>query len=85
MQDPPETFGAVDWATETHAACVVDERGAVVDEFDIDHTSDGLRTLCQQFVASGARRIAIERPDGPIEPTRSWTHGWRWWSWRPDR
>jgi len=45
----------VDWTTETHAACVVDDRGAVVDEFDVDHTSDRLRMLCRRFIESADR------------------------------
>jgi transposase len=60
------TFGSVDWATETHAACVVDARGQVVDEFTVAHTAAGLGALCRRFARAGVRRVAIERPDGPV-------------------
>jgi hypothetical protein len=28
-------FVGIDWASQTHAVCVVDEQGAVVDRFEI--------------------------------------------------
>ena len=59
-------FGGVDWATDSHAVCVVDIRGAVVCEFDVEHTADGLAGLCRRLGAAGAARVAIERPDGPV-------------------
>jgi transposase len=60
------SFGSVDWATETHAACVVDAGGHVVDEFTVPHTAAGLDTLCRRFDRAGVGRVAIERPDGPV-------------------
>lgn len=59
-------FGGVDWATDAHAVCVVDVRGAVVAEFDVGHTAEGLALLCRRLAAAGAARVAIERPDGPV-------------------
>lgn len=66
MHDPTEGFGGVDWATEEHAVCVVDGGGQVVDEFDVTNTAAGLAELCRRVEAAGARRVAIERPDGPV-------------------
>jgi transposase len=66
MHDPTERFGGVDWATDAHAVCVVDSQGTVVDEFDITNTADGLSELCQRAHKAGVRRVAIERPDGPV-------------------
>ena len=60
------TFGGIDWATDEHAVCVVDDNGAVVDEFVVTHTAAGLKRLCTKLRVHGARRVAIERPDGPI-------------------
>ena len=54
MHDPTDAFGGVDWATDGHAVCVVDPHGRVFVEFDVTNT------------AAGARRVAIERPDGPV-------------------
>jgi transposase len=64
MHDPTVRFGGVDWATDAHAVCVVDGDGVVVDEFDVEHTADGLAELCRRL--GGVGRVAIERPDGPV-------------------
>jgi transposase len=44
----------------------VDGQGGVIVEFDVAHSADGLRELCRRVQRSGARRVAIERPDGPV-------------------
>lgn len=62
----PPTFGGIDWATDEHAVCVVDDTGAVVDEFVVTHTAAGLKRLCTKLGFHRVRRVAIERPDGPI-------------------
>jgi len=59
-------FAGVDWAIDTHAVCVVDGQGRVIVEFDVAHTADGLVELCHRIEHAGARRVAIERPDGPV-------------------
>lgn len=64
MHDPTTRYGGVDWATDSHAVCVVDPSGGVVTEFTVDHTADGLTELCRQL--RGTHRVAIERPDGPV-------------------
>jgi transposase len=46
--------------------CVVDGTGRVTVEFDVAHDADGLRELCRRAQRAGARRVAIERPDGPV-------------------
>lgn len=66
MNDPTETFGGVDWATDTHAVCVVDAHGTLVVEFDVTNTAAGLAELCQRLNAANVGRVAIERPDGPV-------------------
>lgn len=66
MHDPTATFAGVDWATDEHAVCVVDGHGQVVAEFDVANTAAGLAELCRRAETAGARRIAIERPDGPV-------------------
>jgi transposase len=59
-------YGGVDWASRSHAVCVVDEGGEAVERFVVDHTEPGLRTLGRQLTKAGATRVAIERPDGPV-------------------
>ena len=66
MNDPTIGYAGVDWATNGHAVCVVDEHGAVVVEFDVEHSGDGLAEMCRRIRQCGARRVAIERPDGPV-------------------
>lgn len=66
MHDPTERFGGVDWATDAHAVCVVDAQGTIVDEFDITNTAEALNELARRAKRAGVRRVAIERPDGPV-------------------
>ena len=67
MHDPTITgYAGVDWAVDGHAVCVVDRQGRVVVEFDVAHTAEGLTELCHRIERAGARRVAIERPDGPV-------------------
>lgn len=66
MHHPTTTFVGVDWATDSHAVCVVDCFGQVIVEFDVTHTAEGLSELCGRIHHTGARRVAIERPDGPV-------------------
>lgn len=66
MNDSTIGYAGVDWATDGHAVCVVNEHGAVIVEFDVEHTSSGLTQMCRRVLAAGARTVAIERPDGPV-------------------
>ena len=65
----PKYFAGLDWASRTHAVCVVDEQGSVVDRFDFAHDAAGLaecRRRLDRFNAGGAVAVAIERPSGLI-------------------
>jgi transposase len=66
MDDPTIGYAGVDWATDGHAVCVVDGQGRVIVEFVVTHTAEGLAELCRRVAGAGARRLAIERPDGPV-------------------
>lgn len=66
MHDPTDSFGGVDWATDEHAVCVVDCQGRIVVELDVANDAAGLTAMCQRIKDAGARRVAIERPDGPV-------------------
>lgn len=59
-------FGGIDWATDDHAVCIVDDTGEILDEFVVEHTTAGLRGLCSRLRDRGVARVAIERPDGPV-------------------
>lgn len=59
-------YAGVDWATRSHAVCVVDERGEAVERFEVEHSEPGLRMLGRRLTKAGVSRVAIERPDGPV-------------------
>jgi len=65
-------FVGLDWAAHEHAVCVVDERGAVVDQYTVRHTAVGTTELVARLgkvAARGELRVAIERPTGLIVDT----------------
>jgi transposase len=57
-------FAGVDWASEEHAVCVVDEHGRIAEGRRYRHSESGIRALCSRLVRVGAKLVAIERPDG---------------------
>lgn len=59
-----ETFAGIDWASEEHALCVVDEGGRSLAGEMHSHDEAGLRELIARMRALGVCRVAIERPDG---------------------
>ena len=65
-------FAGLDWGSVEHAACVIDEHGAAIAQFEVTHTAKGLRKLLAQLarVAPAAQLpIAIERPSGLMVDT----------------
>jgi transposase len=59
-----ERFAGVDWASEEHAICVVDEHGRIVDGRRYRHDEAGIQALCARLLRLEVVRVAIERPDG---------------------
>jgi hypothetical protein len=57
-------FAGVDWASEEHAVCVVDERGRIVAGRRYRHDEHGLRALCARLARVKVALVAVERPDG---------------------
>jgi transposase len=57
-------FAGVDWASQEHAVCVVDERGRILEGRRFRHTESGIRALCARLVRLQVELVAIERPDG---------------------
>src|SRR5262249_1729267 len=62
MLDP--RFAGVDWASEEHSVCVVDERGRIFEGRRYGHNESGIRALCARLVRLGVAVVALERPDG---------------------
>jgi transposase len=62
-------FVGIDWASERHAVCVLDDAGTKLTAFEITHTADGLDQLIGRLGRLGAPAqlpVAIERPDGRL-------------------
>lgn len=59
-------FAGLDWASQTHAACVIDAHGCVIAQFEIKHDAAGLAELCRRLRSASATAVAIERPSGLI-------------------
>ena len=59
-------FAGLDWASRTHAACVIDEHGSVHLQFEVNHDAAGLAELCRRLRGAGVSAVAIERPSGLI-------------------
>lgn len=54
----------VDWPSEEHALCVVDERRRIVEGRRYRHDEPGIRALCARLVRLQVALVALERPDG---------------------
>jgi transposase len=61
-------YCGIDWAGRSHAVCVVDEAGEVVDAFSVPHTRAGLTGLVERLgrLAGEPVAVAIERADGVL-------------------
>ncbi len=59
-------FAGLDWASRTHAACVIDEHGSVHLQFEVNHDAAGLAELYRRLRSAGVTAVAIERPSGLI-------------------
>lgn len=62
-------FAGIDWASDEHAVCVIDDDGRVLDRFAIGHTADGFERLIRRLARHGQPAdlpVAIERPDGRL-------------------
>jgi transposase len=62
-------FTGIDWASETHAVCVLDSAGKIAAQFSIEHSADGIAVLLRRLARygeAGGMPVAIERPDGRL-------------------
>jgi transposase len=62
-------FCGIDWASQTHAVCVLDDDGRKVSAFQVTHTAEGFEQLTGRLRRLGdpaAVPVAIERPDGRL-------------------
>lgn len=59
----------LDWASETHAICIVNGHGEVRESFEVRHDAVGLSELVRRLGRYPELRLAIERPDGLLVDT----------------
>ena len=59
----------LDWASEEHAICIVDERGTIRESFSVAHDARGLGELVRRLRRYPELRLAIERPEGLLVDT----------------
>jgi transposase len=65
-------FVGIDWGGGSHAACVIDASGTIVDRIEVGHDREGLAKLVAWLTRHdkpGEIRIAIERPSGLLVDT----------------
>src|SRR5438445_9936385 len=62
-------FAGLDWASRTHAVCVIDEHGSVRERLDVAHDGEGLAALQRRLHHWHSPPIAIERPSGLLVDT----------------
>lgn len=62
-------FAGLDWASQEHVVCVIDEQGSILKRFTVAHDEKGLTSLCKQLAEFSDLLIAIERPSGVIVDT----------------
>ena len=62
-------MAGVDWASETHVVCVIDDAGRVIDRFEVAHASSALRAMVARLRKVSVAGVAIERGDGPVVET----------------
>src|SRR4029453_19504412 len=58
-------FAGLDWASKTHAVCVIDDAGTVRARFEIANTGKTFTALVKRLTKLGVAGVAIERCDGP--------------------
>jgi transposase len=61
----PAPTGGIDWASDNHAVCVVDNDGEAVERLTVAHIAAGLRAMIDLLIGHQVEAVAIERPDGP--------------------
>jgi transposase len=62
-------FAGLDWASRTHAVCIIDERGTVCEYIEVAHDATGLLQLQRRLENYSRPPVAIERPSGIVVDT----------------
>ena len=62
-------FAGLDWASQSHAVCIIDAQGAIRERLDVAHNAAGLMQLQRRLQRYERPPIAIERPSGIVVDT----------------
>ncbi len=62
-------FAGLDWASQTHAVCVIDAQGSVRERLEVAHSAAGLTELLRRLKHWSSPPVAIERPSGLLVDT----------------
>lgn len=62
-------YAGLDWASRSHAVCILDEHADVIERLDVEHNAKGLIALIRRLRRYGNPPVAIERPSGLIVDT----------------
>ena len=62
-------FAGLDWASQSHAVCIIDDHGTVRERIEIAHNAAGLAQLRAASLHYQRPPIAIERPSGIVVDT----------------
>jgi transposase len=62
-------FAGLDWASQSHAVCIIDDHGNIRERVEIAHSAAGLAQLQRYLVRYQHPHIAIERPSGIVVDT----------------
>lgn len=62
-------FAGLDWASQSHAVCIIDAQGTIRERLDVAHNAAGLMQLQRRLERYGRPPIAIERPSGIVVDT----------------
>ena len=57
-------FAGVEWSSEEHACCVVDEHGRIVEGRRYRHDERGISALRRRLIDLEVELVGVERPDG---------------------
>src|SRR5262249_56028565 len=60
----PRGFGGLDWATQKHSVVVVDPRGKVLEDFEIEHSALGWKKFRERMQPYGSIPFAVETSQG---------------------
>ena len=62
-------FVGLDWASQSHAVCVIDAQGGVCERLEVAHNATGLAELLRRLKHWRYPPVAIERPSGLVVDT----------------